>query len=136
MTTDDFGSLKKSRTFSSYEEADLNGKKSILYTKCNLEPNNVKAWITFIRLQVNILSFLNNLNFIFIKRELMAHEETGDSSASVKNTKALYERQCEILANALSKNPASVELAMEKIHVMEAYPEVGSANIAEAWKKV
>lgn len=66
----------------------------------------------------------------------MAYDETGDSAAPVKNAKALYERQLEILANAIKKNPGSVELAMEKIKIIEAYPEAGNDCIAETWKKV
>lgn len=72
MTTDDYVNFKKSTMFSSYEEADLEGKKSILYSKCNLEPKNINAWIDFVRLQVkssNLFKlFLLFMFFFYLER--------------------------------------------------------------------
>lgn len=57
MSSDDYYNFQKSREFSSYEEANLDGKKSILYSKCSLEPKNIEAWILFVRLQVYLINF-------------------------------------------------------------------------------
>lgn len=57
LTFEQYEEIKRAELLS-FEDADINGKKCILYSKTLTNPKDVESWILYINLQVNILILL------------------------------------------------------------------------------
>ncbi|KAL7077655.1 hypothetical protein ACQ4LE_003195 [Meloidogyne hapla] len=115
----DFGHFRISQEVSHEEAAqfDIDAQFSVLQNAVNINRHDVKAWLDFIDLQ----------------HPYHAKNECGNPKAPIQNEKAYYERVMEIIRRATGFNPASPEIQIKKLKVMEGYLGRTSDEVKKEW---